>query len=173
MLTGKTIALFIDLDNASLQKEHYDNIIEQVAKMGDIVIGKVYGAYERKHKKILVDATNAGFDIKLPMRVKKRNSKVFDSRIACDAVEAILTNNQLDAVAVIAGGGDLVYFYRLLKKYGIKISHRIRYLAIEGESFKIVIGKLSSLFPLKVILGIGFLTLSFDISVGYFNTKVR
>ena len=121
MLTGKTIALFIDLDNASLQKEHYDNIIEQVAKMGDIVIGKVYGAYERKHKKILVDATNAGFDIKLPMRVKKRNSKVFDSRIACDAVEAILTNNQLDAVAVIAGGGDLVYFYRLLKKYGIKI----------------------------------------------------
>ena len=121
MLTGKTIALFIDVDNCGMQKEHYDNVIEQVAKMGEIVIGKVYGATERKHKQIIVDATNSGYTICLPMRVKKRNSKVFDNRIMCDVVEAILTNNKIDAVAVACGGGDLVYFYRLLKKYGVKV----------------------------------------------------
>lgn len=121
MLLNKKIAAFIDVDNCALEYSHYNNVITQLNSFGEIVVGKLYGVSDRKHKEIIAHANAQGYEIALPMRVKKRNAKVFDNRIIVDVIETVLTNDKIDAVAVICAPADLVYFYRDLKKFGVKI----------------------------------------------------
>ena len=52
MLRNRNIAFFIDVDNVGLSSENYDNILAQLDGMGTILMGKIYGAKERKHKDI-------------------------------------------------------------------------------------------------------------------------
>ena len=120
-MTDKTVALFVDVDNCGLQYEHYVNALEAISEFGAISCGKIYGASGIRHKEILADANNKGFDVALPMRQKKRGSKVFDGRIAVDVVETVLTNPAVDAVAIIAAPADMVYLYRFLKRNNVAV----------------------------------------------------
>ncbi len=121
MLQDKNIALFVDVDNCGLQFEHYNNVIAQVNSFGQIITGKVYGLSDRKHKDIIAHANAQGYVTAMAMRVKKRNSKVFDNRIIVDVLETVLTNDKIEAVAIVCAPADMVYLYRNLKKYGVKI----------------------------------------------------
>ncbi|MCM1043294.1 MAG: NYN domain-containing protein [Corallococcus sp.] len=121
MLANKNIAVFIDVDNCGLEYEHYENALNEVSQFGNVVSVKLYGVSDKKHRDILVDANSQGFDVTMPMRVKKRGSKVFDVRIAVDVVETVITSPAVDAVAILAAPTDMVYLYRLLKKYNVSI----------------------------------------------------
>ncbi len=121
MLQGKNIAAFIDVDNAGLEFVHYENAVNQINEMGEVLYGKLYGVSDKKHKEIIAAAENCGYDTALTMRVKKRGQKVFDNRIAVDIVETVVSNNTIDAVAIVAAPADMVYLYRFLRRYGVKI----------------------------------------------------
>lgn len=121
MLQNKTIAVFIDVDNCALSYDNYKNALEQVAEMGKIVSCKLYGVSDRRHKDIISDANDNGYDIALTMRVKKRNSRVFDNRVLVDVVEKVVSNSQIDAVALVVAPADMVYLYRFLKKREVAV----------------------------------------------------
>ncbi len=121
MLRNRNIAFFIDVDNVGLSSENYDNILAQLEGMGTILMGKVYGAKERKHKSIYQSAEVKGYKVERPMRIKRRGRKDFDSRIFIDVVDAVCKAPAIDAVCVITASCDLVYLYSYLHGKGIKI----------------------------------------------------
>lgn len=121
MLQDRHIAFFIDVDNVSLSSDDYVNIIEQISDMGTILLGKIYGAGERKHKEIYADADAHGYRIERPMRNKRRGRKDFDSRIYVDVVDAVNKAPAIDAVCIVAEPSDMVYLYSYLRSRGIKI----------------------------------------------------
>lgn len=121
MLQNKTIAVFMDVDNCALSYDNYKNALEQIADMGKIVSCKLYGVSDRRHKDIISDANDNGYDLALAMRVKKRNTRVFDNRMLVDVVEKVVSNPQVDAVAVVAAPTDMVYLYRFLKKREVAV----------------------------------------------------
>ncbi|MBS7304772.1 MAG: NYN domain-containing protein [Eubacteriales bacterium] len=120
MENDKNIALFIDLDNCNINTMYFDNAIEELKTRGNIVYGKVYGVSDRKHVAIISRANSYGFDTTTPMRVKKRGSKVFDTRIFVDVMDVVYTQN-IDAVCVIAAPADMVYLYSKLHRKGISV----------------------------------------------------
>ena len=120
MLRNRNIAFFIDVDNVGLSSENYDNILAQLDGMGTILMGKIYGAKERKHKDIYQSAEVKGYKVERPMRIKRRGRKDFDSRIFIDVVDAVCKAPAIDAVCVITASCDLVYLYSYLHGKGIK-----------------------------------------------------
>lgn len=121
MLRDRKIAVFVDVDNALLEYQHYDNVIQQLRSMGEIVCGTVYGASERKHKKVICDAKNNGFAIQLPSRTRRRVRKVFDDRIFVDVTDLISHNSNIDTVAIVSHPADLVYLFSYLRRAGIQV----------------------------------------------------
>ncbi len=121
MLQNRHIAFFIDVDNAALSDVHYNNVIEQLCDMGEILSGKIYGAGERKHKRIFADADQHGYRIERPMRNKRRGRREFDNRIFVDVVDAVNSCAAIDAVCIVAQPCDMVYLYSYLRSRGIKI----------------------------------------------------
>ncbi len=121
MLRDRNIAFFIDVDNVGLKSDNYSNVMEQLAGMGNILFGKIYGAGERKHKDIYADALLHGYRIERTMRVKRRGRKEFDPRIYVDVVDAVARTPAIDAVCIIAEPTDLVYLYSYLRARGIKV----------------------------------------------------
>ncbi len=121
MLRDKKIALFIDVDNLGLNYDHYENVLNQLSNMGEIVFGAVYGAGERKHRKIIEHAELNGFIVRRVARTKRRGRKNFDNRIVVDAVDAVLTNRAIDAVCVLSQPTDLIYLYGYLRNKGMDI----------------------------------------------------
>lgn len=121
MLQDRKIAVFIDVDNCPLQFVNYENALNEISKMGEIVCAKIYGVNERKNKEIVEHATNCGYDTLLGMRVKKRGAKVYDNRITADVLESVFTMPNIDAVAIVAAPSDMVYLFRMLHKYDIAV----------------------------------------------------
>lgn len=121
MLNGRNIAFFIDVDNVGLKRENYDNVLNQLRTMGNVLVGKVYGATERKHKEIIIDADANGYKIERPLRLKRRGRKEFDPRIFVDVVDVVSQNKAIDAVCIVAQPADLVYLYSYLRARNIKI----------------------------------------------------
>ena len=117
----RKIALFIDIDNTALTVEQFDNIIDQIFNSGSVLYGKIYGAVDRKHKEIIEFAQSKGFDMAPVMRVKKRGSRVLDPRVLLDALEMTVTNNNIDAVAIVCAPGDMVPLFAKLREYGVYI----------------------------------------------------
>lgn len=121
MLRDRKIALFIDVDNLGLTVEHYEHVLQQLEPMGEIVFGAVYGAGERKHRKIIEHAELNGFVVRRVARTKRRGRKNFDNRIVVDAVDAVLSNRAIDTVCVLAQPTDMVYLYGYLRNKGMTI----------------------------------------------------
>ena len=117
----RKIALFIDIDNTALTVEQFDNVIDQIFNSGSVLYGKIYGAVDRKHKEIIEFAQSKGFDTAPVMRVKKRGSRVLDPRVLLDALEMTVTNNNIDAVAIVCAPGDMVPLFAKLREYGVYI----------------------------------------------------
>lgn len=117
----RKIALFIDIDNTALTVEQFDNVIDQIFNSGSVLYGKIYGAVDRKHKEIIEFTQSKGFDMAPVMRVKKRGSRVLDPRVLLDALEMTVTNNNIDAVAIVCAPGDMVPLFAKLREYGVYI----------------------------------------------------
>ena len=120
MLRNKRIAAFIDVNNAALEMTNYENVLSQLEEMGEIVCAYVYGANERKHKKIIEHAMDNGFQLQYP-RGPRRAKKVFDSRIWWDVATLTTQNRNVDAVAVVSGPADMTYMYGTLRRLGIAV----------------------------------------------------
>lgn len=122
MVNQKRIALFVDIDNMPLNKQHVDNIITQLEKSGEIVCAKIYGVTDRRHREIICDAVARGFDVIPPVYPTRRGStKVFDIRIIADLCELVAINKTIDGVAIVANPAHQVYLFSKLKRNGIKI----------------------------------------------------
>ena len=121
MLQNKTIAVFMDVDNCALTFDNYKNALDQIASMGKLVSCKLYGVSDRRHREIIADANDNGYDMAFAMRIKKRNAKVFDNRILVDVVEKVVANPQIDAVAIVSAPSDMVYLYRFLQKREVSV----------------------------------------------------
>lgn len=121
MLRDKKIALFIDVDNSQLDSEGYEKVVAQIEAMGEIVCGTVYGASERKHKKVIELAAEKGYLVQQPMRIRRRVRKVFDDRIFVDATALVQRNTEVDAVAIVSGATDLVYLFAYLRRLGLQV----------------------------------------------------
>ncbi len=122
MVNQKRIALFVDIDNMPLNKQHVDNIITQLEKNGEIVCAKIYGVTDRRHREIICDAVARGFDVIPPVYPTRRGStKVFDIRIIADLCELVAINKTIDGVAIVANPAHQVYLFSKLKRNGIKI----------------------------------------------------
>ncbi len=115
------ILAFIDVDNCAMTEESYDNIIKQLTELGDITTAKIYGVNQKKHRVILEHASDNGFDVAMPMRVKKRGAKVLDNRILVDVMTSLYSVASVDAVAVVCAACDMVPLYRELKKFDIAV----------------------------------------------------
>ncbi len=116
------IALFVDIDNMPLTKEHIDNIVSKLKQDGVIAYAKIYGVTDRRHREIICDAVSNGFEIAPPVYPNRRGStKVFDHRILVDLCELVFTNPTIDAVAIVANPTNLVYLFSKLKKENIFI----------------------------------------------------
>ncbi len=118
MLRDRKIAFFIDLDNLSLTAEHYYSILSQLKDYGDIVYGVVYGAGERKHKKIIADADANGYKVCRVLATKHRGRKNFDYRIFVDVMDILSINHNVDTVCVVAQPADMSYLYSYLRNHG-------------------------------------------------------
>lgn len=122
MYKDTKIAVFIDIDNCALTYEQYSTALSHIKEYGKIIYGKAYGVSERKNPEITVDITKQGFDICRPITSKKRNSKVFDYRIAMDVIEYVVTREKiLDAVAILFVSNDPMPLFSKISSYGIKI----------------------------------------------------
>lgn len=121
MLRDKKIAVFIDVDNSLLDSDGYERVMEQIRSMGEIVCGTVYGASERKHKRVIEQATDRGYVLQPAMRLRRRVRKVFDDRIFVDVTALVQRNLQVDTVAVISGATDLVYLFSYLRRLGLQV----------------------------------------------------
>lgn len=121
MLRNKKIAAFIDVDNAVLEMTHYENVLTQLEEMGEIVCATVYGASDKKHKKIIEHAMDNGFALQFPSRTRRRVKKVFDNRIWVDVATTVAQNRNIDAVAIVSAPADMVYLYSNLRRLGISV----------------------------------------------------
>ncbi len=117
----ENILAFIDVDNCAITEESYDNIMHQLSSMGEITTAKIYGVNQKKHRAIIEHASDNGYEVAMPMRIKKRGAKVLDTRILVDVVTALHTVPNMDAVAVVCAPSDMVHLYRELKKYDIAV----------------------------------------------------
>ncbi len=117
----ENILAFIDVDNCAITDESYDNIMHQLSSMGEITTAKIYGVNQKKHRAIIDHAQDNGYEVAMPMRIKKRGAKVLDTRILVDVVTALHTVPSMDAVAVVCAPSDMVHLYRELKKYDIAV----------------------------------------------------
>lgn len=116
------IALFIDVDNMALNKQHVDDVINRLEEDGEIVFARLYGVTDRRHRDIICEAVARGFEIVPPINPQKRgSSKVFDNRILVDLCELVFTNTSIDAVAIVANPANLVHLFSKLKKEDIFI----------------------------------------------------
>ena len=121
MLRDRKLAVFIDVDNAALDSEHYARIINQIRAMGEIVCAGIYNASERKHKMVIEDARQHGYSIMLSATGRRRTRKAFDNRIFVDVATVVTRNTVIDAVAIISGPADLVYLFSYLRRLGIQV----------------------------------------------------
>ena len=121
MLRNRNIAFFIDVDNVGMQVAHFENVMQQLSTMGNVLMGKIYGAGQRKHKEIYAEAKLKGYSVERTMRIKRRGRKDFDSRIFVDVVDAVCRASNLDTVCIVACPTDMVYLYSYLHSRGIKI----------------------------------------------------
>jgi len=121
MLRNKKIAAFIDVDNAVLEMTHYENVLTQLEEMGEIVCATIYGASDKKHKKIIEHAMDNGFALQFPSRTRRRVKKVFDNRIWVDVATTVAQNRNIDAVAIVSAPADMVYLYSNLRRLGISV----------------------------------------------------
>ncbi|MDD4291470.1 MAG: NYN domain-containing protein [Clostridia bacterium] len=115
------IALFVDVDNTALELEEFTSLIECVAEEGNIAYGKLYGVVDRKNREIIDYAVEKGYDIAPPMRIKKRGSRIYDSRITVDVMDTVCNNSSIDIVAIIAAPADMIPLFAKLHEYGIGI----------------------------------------------------
>src|SRR5574344_1455766 len=109
------IALLIDIDNAKVSLPVFNDILEHLRSMGNLVYCKVYGFNERKHIKFDEVIEKYGFDSAPTMRYKKRAKSQLDMRIIIDAVKMYNTMPHIDAFCFVAGDGDLVPLLIYLK----------------------------------------------------------
>ncbi|MCM1290072.1 MAG: NYN domain-containing protein [Corallococcus sp.] len=121
MLRNKKIAAFIDVDNAVLEMTNYENVLSQLEEMGEIVCATVYGASDKKHKKIIEHAMDNGFALQFPSRTRRRVKKVFDNRIWVDVATVVAQNRNIDAVAIVSAPDDMTYLYGNLRRLGISV----------------------------------------------------
>lgn len=121
MLRDRKIAVFIDVDNSALDCDSYEKVMEQICEMGEIVCGTIYGASERKHKKVIEQGLGKGYAIQQPMRNRRRVRKVFDDRIFVDVATLVACNKEVDAVAVVSAPADLVYLFAYLRRLGLQV----------------------------------------------------
>ena len=122
MSNQNRIALFVDIDNMPLNKEHIDNLISQLEKSGEIVFAKFYGVTDRRHRDIICDAVARGFESVPPVNPKKRGSiKVFDNRILVDLCEMVFTGVAINTVSIVAYPINHVQLFAKLKLKDIAI----------------------------------------------------
>ena len=116
------IALFVDIDNMPLGKQHIDRIISQLEGSGEIAYAKFYGVTDRRHRDIICDIAARGFEMAPPVNPKKRGStKVFDNRILVDLCELVFTNTSVSSVAIVANPTNLVHLFARLKREDVGI----------------------------------------------------
>ncbi len=121
MLQGRQIALFLDVDNMGLEFEHYQNVMAQLAEVGEIVSATVYNVTDKKHKQIIADAEEHGYTVRHSPVGKRRGKKTFDNRIFVDVVDAVNMAKVIDTVCIVAAPADMLYLYSYLRNRGIKI----------------------------------------------------
>lgn len=121
MLQGRQIALFLDVDNTGLEFEHYQNVMAQLAEVGEIVSATVYNVTDKKHKQIIADAEEHGYTVRRSPVGKRRGKKTFDNRIFVDVVDAVNMAKVIDTVCIVAAPADMLYLYSYLRNRGIKI----------------------------------------------------
>ena len=116
------IALFVDIDNMPLGKQHIDRIISRLEESGEIAYAKFYGVTDRRHRDIICDIAARGFEMAPPVTPKKRGStKVFDNRILVDLCELVFTNTSVSSVAIVANPTNLVHLFARLKREDVGI----------------------------------------------------
>lgn len=116
------IALFVDIDNMPLGKQHIDRIISRLEESGEIAYAKFYGVTDRRHRDIICDIAARGFEMAPPVNPKKRGStKVFDNRILVDLCELVFTNTSVSSVAIVANPTNLVHLFARLKREDVGI----------------------------------------------------
>lgn len=121
MLRNRKIAVFIDVDNTEMDFAQYQNALQQIALMGEIVCATVYGASERKQKGVIDDAKQRGYAIQLPSRTRRRVRKVFDDRIWVDVTDLVAHNANVDTIAIVAYPTDMVYLFSYLRRLGFLV----------------------------------------------------
>ena len=122
MSNQNRIALFVDIDNMPLNKEHIDSIISQLEKSGEIVFAKFYGVTDRRHRDIICDAVSRGFETVPPVNPKKRGSiKVFDNRILVDICEMVFTGVSINSIAIVANPVNHVQLFAKLRLKNIAV----------------------------------------------------
>ena len=110
------LALLCDIDNAPVSVEFFNELTERFGKTAEIVIGKIYGYAERRHR-AFAEIINANcFEIAAPMRYKKRTSQM-DVRLVIDAVE-IAQASYIDGFVIVGGAGDFAPLLTYLKGKG-------------------------------------------------------
>ncbi len=121
MLRNRKIAVFIDVDNTEMDFAQYQNALQQIVSMGEIVCATVYGASERKQKGVIDDAKQKGYAIQLPSRTRRRVRKVFDDRIWVDVTDLVAHNANVDTIAIVAYPTDMVYLFSYLRRLGFLV----------------------------------------------------
>ena len=118
----KSIALFIDIDNAKVTLPVFESILKALKKRGKLSFVKIYGFNERKHLKFGDIIEENGYESAPTMRFKKRAKSQLDTRIFVDAVKLYYTAEHIDEYCFMAGAGDLVPLLSFLRAGGINLT---------------------------------------------------
>ncbi len=112
------IALFIDFDNGQL---NIDKVLYALREKGVIILKKAYGDWGKFSQFRRVLAENGVDLVERPTIHAGGDKNGADIQLAVDALEACLTNPNIDVFAVVSGDSDFLPLISRLQAYNKKV----------------------------------------------------
>ena len=113
------IAIFADLDNASISAKNMQEVVSIISKMGSIAYGKLYGLTDDRVGDFEEIVRANKFDTAGKMRLKVGSASLIDMRLVLDAI-TMAENKKFNSAFIWAGAGDLIPLFARLQELKIK-----------------------------------------------------
>jgi len=117
---GKSIAVFVDLDNAGASLLNLEEIMSILVNTWDISYGKLYGYTDDRAEEFDEMVREYKFDTAGRLRFKFDNISTVDLRLVLDSI-IVCQKNKFDAVFIWGGNGDFIPLFAYLADMGLKI----------------------------------------------------
>jgi hypothetical protein len=119
-VTGPTVAVFIDIENANVSRDNLLEVFEQLNSKATVTYGKLYGYRFDKAADFDEIVAENRLETVGRMRFKDGEDSVVDTRLVVDSIIAAGAR-KYDSIFVWAGVGDLMTLFAHIKQLGCRV----------------------------------------------------